>query len=91
MNRTTPVRQLFRSTRFRSSETELVILVTPYLVRPVDEPVMALPTDGYKAPSDIERILMGRLHSAQLQPGRGGPLSPEGNPRLAGPVGFVLE
>jgi pilus assembly protein CpaC len=82
---------LFRSTRFRSNETELVILVTPYLVRPVDEPVMALPTDGYRAPSDIERILMGRLHSAQLQPGRGGPLSPEGTPRLAGPVGFVLE
>jgi pilus assembly protein CpaC len=82
---------LFRSSRFRSNETELVILVTPYLVRPVDEPVMAAPTDGYKAPSDIERILMGRLHSAQLQPGRGGPLSPEGAPRLAGPVGFVLE
>jgi pilus assembly protein CpaC len=81
---------LFRSTRFRSNETELVILVTPYLVRPVDEPVMALPTDGYKAPSDIERILMGRLHSAQLQPGRGGPLNPEGR-RLVGPVGFVLE
>ena len=50
---------LFRSTRFRSNETELVILVTPYLVRPVDEPVMALPTDGYRAPSDIERILDG--------------------------------
>jgi pilus assembly protein CpaC len=82
---------LFRSTRFRSSETELVILVTPYLVRPVEEPVMALPTDGFKSPSDIERILMGRLHSAQLQPGRGGPLSPDGAPRLAGPVGFVLE
>jgi pilus assembly protein CpaC len=81
---------LFRSTRFRSSETELVILVTPYLVRPVEEPVMALPTDGFKSPSDIERILMGRLHSAQLQPGRGGPLSPDGAPRLAGPVGFVL-
>jgi pilus assembly protein CpaC len=82
---------LFRSTRFRSNETELVILVTPYLVRPVDEPRIALPTDGYRAPSDIERILMGRLHSAQLQPGRGGPLSPEGSRRLVGPVGFVLE
>jgi pilus assembly protein CpaC len=81
---------LFRSSRFRSNETELVILVTPYLVRPVNEPVMALPTDGYRAPSDIERILMGRLHSAQLHPGRGGPLSPEGQ-RLAGPLGFVLE
>ena len=81
---------LFRSTRFRSNETELVILVTPYLVRPVEEPVMALPTDGYRAPSDVERILQGRLHSAQLHPGRGGPLSPEGR-RLVGPVGFVLE
>jgi pilus assembly protein CpaC len=82
---------LFRSTRFRSNETELVILVTPYLVRPVDEPRMALPTDGYRAPSDVERILMGRLHSARLQPGRAGPLNPDGARRLVGPVGFVLE
>jgi pilus assembly protein CpaC len=81
---------LFRSSRFQSNETELVILVTPYLVRPVDEPVMALPTDGYRAPSDVERILQGRLHSAQLHPGRGGTLNPEGR-RLVGPVGFVLE
>jgi pilus assembly protein CpaC len=81
---------LFRSQRFQSNETELVIIVTPYLVRPVDAPVMASPTDGYRAPSDIERILEGRLHSARLQPGRGGPIGPEGQ-RLAGPVGFVLE
>jgi pilus assembly protein CpaC len=81
---------LFRSQRFRSRETELVILVTPYLVRPVSEPVLAAPTDGYKAPSDIERILEGRLHSARLHPGRGAPLAPEGQ-RLIGPVGFVLE
>jgi pilus assembly protein CpaC len=81
---------LFRSTAFRRDETELVIIVTPYLVRPVDEPVLALPTDGYKAPNDIERILQGRLHSAQLHPGRGGPQGPQGQ-RLTGPVGFVLE
>jgi pilus assembly protein CpaC len=81
---------LFRSQRFQSNETELVIIVTPYLVRPVDEPVMASPTDGYRAPSDIERILEGRLHSARLQPGRAGPIGPQGQ-RLTGPVGFVLE
>jgi pilus assembly protein CpaC len=81
---------LFRSQSFQSNETELVILVTPYLVRPVDEPVLASPTDGYKAPTDVERILEGRLHSARLQPGRPGPLAPVGQ-RLAGPVGFVLE
>lgn len=81
---------LFRSQRFRSNETELVILVTPYLVRPISEPVLASPTDGYRNPTDIERILEGRLHSARLQPGRGGPLGPEGQ-RLAGPIGFILE
>ena len=81
---------LFRSQRFQSNETELVILVTPYLVRPVDEPLLAAPTDGYRAPSDIERILEGRLHSARLNPGRGGPIGPQAQ-RLTGPVGFVLE
>jgi pilus assembly protein CpaC len=81
---------LFRSTRFLSNETELVILVTPYLVRPVDEPKMAAPTDGLRPPSDLERILLGRLHSARLHPGQGGPLGPQGQ-RLVGPVGFVLE
>ena len=44
---------LFRSTRFRRAETELVIVVTPYLVRPVSGRV-ALPTDGYRAPTDPE-------------------------------------
>jgi pilus assembly protein CpaC len=81
---------LFRSTRFQSNETELVIIVTPYLVRPVDEPVMASPTDGFRAPSDVERILEGRLHTARLQPGRAGPIGPQGQ-RLSGPAGFVLE
>lgn len=81
---------LFRSQSFQSSETELMIMVTPYLVRPVSEPVLAAPTDGYQAPSDIERILEGRLHHARLHPGRGAPLGSEGQ-RLVGPIGFVLE
>ncbi len=81
---------LFRSQRFQTSETELVIMVTPYLVRPVSEPVLAAPTDGYQAPSDIERILEGRLHHAKLHKGRGAPVGPEGQ-RLVGPIGFVLD
>ncbi|WP_205478750.1 type II and III secretion system protein family protein [Sphingomonas arenae] len=44
---------LFRSTRYRRAETELVIVVTPYLVRPVSGQ-LALPTDGYRAPTDPE-------------------------------------
>ena len=37
-----------------ATETELVIIVTPYLVRPVSSQ-LALPTDGYRAPTDVER------------------------------------
>ena len=44
---------LFRSTSYRRDETELVIIVTPYLVRPVSGQ-LALPTDGYRAPTDGE-------------------------------------
>lgn len=48
---------LFRSTSFRRGETELVIVVTPYLVNPVDGNQIALPTDGFNAPNDLQRIL----------------------------------
>lgn len=54
---------LFRSNRFTRSETELVIIVTPYLVKPVDANRIVLPTDGYAAPDDASRILGGQLSS----------------------------
>ena len=47
---------LFRSTNFQRGETELVIVVTPYLVNPVDANDIKLPTDGYQNPDDIQRI-----------------------------------
>ena len=50
---------LFRSTRYRRQETELVIIVTPYLVRPVSNQ-LASPTSGYRAPTDPEMILEGK-------------------------------
>ena len=52
---------LFRSNGWRKSETELVIVITPYLVRPVAANQIALPTDGYKAPTDLSRVLLGQL------------------------------
>ena len=54
---------LFRSNSFRRSETELVIIITPYLVKPVDANRIALPTDGYAAPDDATRLLLGQLSS----------------------------
>jgi pilus assembly protein CpaC len=53
---------LFRSTGFKRGETELVIVVTPYLVNPVDANAIKLPTDGYQAPNDIQRIF-GNMQS----------------------------
>jgi pilus assembly protein CpaC len=52
---------LFRSTKFRRQETELVIIVTPYLVRPVSNQI-ATPTNGYRAPTDAERQLEGQVY-----------------------------
>jgi pilus assembly protein CpaC len=59
---------LFRSNSFRRQQTELVIVVTPYLVQPVDAQRIALPTDGYKAPTDAERVLEGKTFSGTSAP-----------------------
>lgn len=48
---------LFRSTSYKRGETELVIVVTPYLVNPVDASDIKLPTDGFNAPNDLQRLL----------------------------------
>jgi pilus assembly protein CpaC len=58
---------LFRSTRYRRAETELVIIVTPYLVRPVSHQ-LAAPTDGLRMPSDPVRVLEGQTYSSQGRP-----------------------
>jgi pilus assembly protein CpaC len=72
---------LFRSDRFQRNETELVIIITPYVVRPVNEAVaLRAPTDGYVPPDDAERILLFRQIARQ----RGLP------PRLPGAAGFGL-
>ena len=55
---------LFRSNSFRRQETELVIVVTPYLVKPVSGRI-ALPNDGYRAPSDAVRNWEGQSYSSQ--------------------------
>jgi pilus assembly protein CpaC len=58
---------LFRSTKFRRQETELVIIVTPYLVRPVSGR-LALPTDGYRATTDAEQVLEGQSYKGVSGP-----------------------
>ena len=56
---------LFRSNGFKRDETELVIVVTPYLVKPVNAGDIALPTDGYRDTTDPERVILGRSHDSR--------------------------
>src|SRR5690606_2193498 len=53
---------LFRSTEFRKGQTELVIVVTPYLVRPVDDADIALPTDGFQTAPAAEQFFLNKEH-----------------------------
>jgi pilus assembly protein CpaC len=70
---------LFRSNSFRKNETELVIVVTPYLVKPVSANEIKLPTDGYRAPNDFDRIVQGQTFK-----GKSGELPAK--PRMGDPV-----
>lgn len=71
---------LFRSTNFRRGETELVIVVTPYLVKPVDANDIVLPTDGYEAPNQAEQLLLNRESSGKTGGDRPKPQTVEGAP-----------
>jgi len=50
---------LFRSSRYQKNQTELVIIVTPHYVKPMDVAQLALPTDTFVEPNDWEFYLMG--------------------------------
>jgi pilus assembly protein CpaC len=52
---------LFQSKSFQKNETELVIIVTPHLVKPLELAKQSLPTDSYVEPSDIEFYLQGAI------------------------------
>ncbi len=80
---------LFRSTQFQRNETELVIIVTPTIVRPAAGPgALRSPTDAVSAPSDIDRLLRGQLSRA---PAGQAALDQIGSARLGADAGFVLE
>lgn len=81
---------LFRSDAFRRQESELMIVVTPYLVRPVSGR-LPLPVDNYLPPKDLERFLLGQNHVAQPAKKTPGPLDRTGRPGISGPAGFVLQ
>jgi pilus assembly protein CpaC len=76
---------LFRSRDYQNNETELVVLVSTYLVKPTSEKRLASPTDGFVPPSDAETILLGHLN-AEHPPAPDG-LKSAGNTKL----GFIVQ
>ncbi|WP_202943993.1 type II and III secretion system protein family protein [Parvibaculum lavamentivorans] len=77
--------QLFRSRDYQKNETELVVIVTPYLVDPTSRKNLVLPTDGFAPASDMDTILMGRLNATYGARG-----AAPGDHSLQGPVGFIV-
>jgi pilus assembly protein CpaC len=80
---------LFRSNRFQRNETELVIIVTPYLVNPVATR-LAAPTDGLIHPSDPSQVFFSDTYRQGLPAPARGPLNAGGG-GLIGPGGFRLD
>ncbi|MEO5373568.1 MAG: type II and III secretion system protein family protein [Alphaproteobacteria bacterium] len=78
--------QLFRSESFQKSESELVVMVSAYVVQPVDNNMLALPTDGLVPASDLDFYLLGRLY--HVYSGGEGPPPAES---LQGPVGYIMD
>ena len=76
---------LFKSNAYQHNETELVILVTPFVAKPVDDvAALRLPTDGITQPNDLERILIGR----QLGKSKAGETV---QMRIPGDAGFIVQ
>ena len=79
---------LFRSRDFQNNETELVVLVSAYLVNPTVEAKLSLPTDGYAIPTDPETILLGRLNAIYKHDGA---TTPPGQKTASGSVGYIVQ
>ena len=76
---------LFRSRDFIKNETELVVIVTPYVVKPTARKELARPLDGLGDPTDLKANFLGHINRVY---GRGTQL-PAGD--LKGDYGFIVE
>jgi pilus assembly protein CpaC len=77
---------LFRSRDFVNNQTELMVLVTPYIVRAVAQKDLARPDDGFAAASDPQADLIGNINRIYGVPGR---VEPARNYR--GTYGFITD
>ncbi len=76
---------LFRSRDYQQGETELVIIITPYLVKPVPPGQLQTPADGLRLPNDLEVNLLGALNRTVAK------TAPPPGKTYQGPFGYVVE
>jgi pilus assembly protein CpaC len=79
---------LFKSTNFQKGQTELVIVVTPYLVNPVDDSEIHLPTDGFRAASAVDQEF-ANLESDGVSGAKRPMPVPAGQPATPPSVGLI--
>jgi pilus assembly protein CpaC len=77
---------LFRSRDYINNQTELMVLVTPYVVRAVAQKQLSRPDDGFADPNDAQSDLLGRLNRIYGASGKSG-LPQE----YHGKYGFILD
>lgn len=83
---------LFRSTRYQKEETELVVIVTPHLVQPVDADELPLPTDSFEEPSSFELLMLGMLEKHHAPNKEGDSFAEEtvSTPIVDGDFGYIV-
>jgi pilus assembly protein CpaC len=77
---------LFRSNDYLRQETELMIIVTPYIVKPAGPNEIAKPTDGFTDSTDPQAWLLGRVNQLYASPS-----NPQAIKDYKGPVGFIQD
>lgn len=77
---------LFRSRDFLNGQTELVIIVTPYIVDPTRPQNLQTPADGLEFANDMSTVLLGRLNKVVKAPA-----GANAGRAYQGPVGYVIE
>jgi pilus assembly protein CpaC len=78
---------LFKSRDYQNHQTELVIMVTPYIVHAVSQKDLSRPDDGYADASDSATTLLGRFNRLYGTPGQPGPVDKD----YHGAIGFILD
>jgi pilus assembly protein CpaC len=82
---------LFRSRDYTNHQSELMVIVTPYVVRAVAQKMLSRPDDGYADPNDPSTALLGNLNRIYGSATQTSPVQPDQRANYRGKYGFILD